>query len=393
MNKIPICLIGPNNYFKGGLTTYTMNLAHLFAQNPIFNPALIFLNKFVPKKLFPGRNRNIKDHQLQIPVDVKYFSGLDWYIIPSLVQSLKFVSYLPNKQTFIVQWWTSSVLHIYLLFISLLKILRPQSKIVLEIHEIFDPLEQRIFFLHLYVKFVLPLLLKKVDFILFHSPQEALDFSYRFHVDLSKIYFVKHIFPIPDKPMIFKGKKYHTGVKILFFGLIRDYKGVPLLVEAFNNALHEIEQPLREKSTLQIVGEIWDQKELLFSKIKKSDFKLQISLQAEYVPDTEIEHIFSDADLLVLPYIRGTQSGVLNLGMSYELPIITTNVGGFADLLSKYEPKLIIEPNNELALRNALKLMISNIDRGLLPTPLENYSYTQNVNKKYMDTIIKINLG
>lgn len=392
MPKIPICFIGPSNYFKSGLTTYTMNLLDIFSKSQAFIPSALFLNKFVPKRLFPGKNRNIEDYPLLIPKNISYYNGLNWPLFPSLIHSLKFASSLPKNNVYLIQWWSSSALHLYLAFITLIKIICPESKIILEIHEVFDPLEQKIGFLGLYVNFFLPILLRRVDFLLFHSREEAREFSKRFYIPLSKIHLVKHIFPLQQAPAEKQIIPESNDIIILFFGLIRDYKGVPLLISAFNSLLSQQNLELKQKIKLEIVGEIWDQKKLIISLIQNSPFTKNISLVAKYIPDSEIEKYFGRANLLVLPYLRGTQSGVLNLGMTYSIPIIATNVGGFSTSLSNYEPKILIEPNSENALILALNTMIKRI---LSPTDTLKFNFQNSavkVNEQYVKKIAKLAL-
>ena len=236
LKKLPLCIIGPSNYFKGGLSTYSLNLLEICRQSHKFHIFAIFLNKFIPKRFFPGKNRNPNDYPLEISYDIPYFNGLDWFLIPSLMRGFKFLSSFKNSQptTFLIQWWTSSVLHIYLSFIYILKLIYPNTKIILEIHEVFDPLEQQIKILGWYVRFLFPLLLNKVDFLLFHSQQEVLDFSSRFSIPLSKIHITKHILPLSHSQSINTNQKSSDKITILYFGLIREYKGIPLLIKAFS---------------------------------------------------------------------------------------------------------------------------------------------------------------
>ncbi len=390
MPKVPICLLGPSNYFKGGLTDYTQHLLKIFSYSSSFSPSAIFLNKFIPKRLFPGKNRSIKDFPLKIPASVRYYNGLDWYLLPSMVESFQFLSSLPKNQVFILQWWSSSVLHLYLLFVHLVKIFYPRSTIIIEIHEVFDPLEQRIKLLHGYVKYFLPLLLNKADYVFFHSPEEAVEFSTRFKLTLSSIHFVKHIFPVTAIDTNPKQANDPTGITILFFGLIRDYKGIPLLLNSFNLLLDSLDPAIASKVVLQIVGEIWDDKRTIYSLIQHSPHRESIFLQNRYIPDAEIPKYFSAASLLVLPYLRGTQSGVLNLGMNYSLPIVASRVGGFAEALADYEPKFLVEPNDVKALEATLRLVITKLASS--PSDLKRSSTTLglDVNALYVNKVLNL---
>ena len=112
---------------------------------------------------------------------------------------------------------------------------------------------------------------------------------------------------------------------------------------------------------------------------------------AKYVPDSSIPEIFSQAQLLVLPYLRGTQSGVIHLGMNYHLPIITTDVGGFAETLSTYDNKIIIPPSDIQALVQAMHKMITSLLSFPTPSHLPtSLSYPSQVNQQFVRTMIKI---
>ena len=393
MVRITLCIIGHSNFFKSGLSTYTLNLLDLFSRSHSFHTSALFLNKFIPKQLFPGKNRNPADYHLTVPSTVPFFNGLDWFLFPSLIKSFKFLSSLKTTyhHSFLFQWWTSSVLHIYLFLSYFIKWFYPQSKIILEVHEIFDPLEQRIKPLGWYVRFLFPLLLGKSDFLLFHSRQEILDFSTRFSINPSKIYIVNHILPpqqqLSPSPSILTSNSF----TILSFGLIREYKGIPLLIESFNTLMTQFDSHLQNTIHLHIVGEIWDEKDRILSLIKASPFRKNIRLLAKYVPDSSIPEIFSQAQLLVLPYLRGTQSGVAHLGMNYNLPIITTDVGGFAETLSTYDNKVIIPPQDGQALVQAMYNMITSLlstsYRSQNPSSITN---TSQVNQRFVTTLRKL---
>lgn len=137
----------------------------------------------------------------------------------------------------------------------------------------------------------------------------------------------------------------------LYFGLIRPYKGLEDLVRAFD-MLSPVEV---ERYWLTVVGETWEGWDLPGRLIAQSRYRHRITFINRYVSDAEADQAFRGADLVVLPYHRASQSGVLHIAMNYGLPIIVTNVGSMKADVSHYEGALLIEPQDQAALAGALR--------------------------------------
>ncbi|NHW23474.1 MAG: glycosyltransferase, partial [Archaeoglobales archaeon] len=127
---------------------------------------------------------------------------------------------------------------------------------------------------------------------------------------------------------------------ILFFGLIRPYKGLRYLIDAFEALPEEI----AENSRLLIVGEAWEDRESLRLAMS-SGRREKITIVNRYVPDSEVSLYFSASDVLVLPYTRASQSGVAHIGMHFGIPIIATEVGGLKESLSEYSGSIFVDAN------------------------------------------------
>lgn len=125
---------------------------------------------------------------------------------------------------------------------------------------------------------------------------------------------------------------------ILFFGFIRKYKGLDLLLQAMNDA--------RIKSSnikLIIAGEFYDDKmeyENLISKVKE-----QVHLFTDFIPNDDVKYYFSAADLIVQPYRSATQSGITQVAFHFEKPMIVTNVGGLHEVVPNGKTGFVAEPN------------------------------------------------
>ena len=127
---------------------------------------------------------------------------------------------------------------------------------------------------------------------------------------------------------------------ILFFGFIRKYKGLDLLLDAM--ALLRDRMPALK---LLIAGEFYDNKKQYEEQIAELGLKESLILRTEFIPDSEIKNYFCAADLVVQPYRNATQSGVTPLAYHFEVPMIVTNVGGLAAMVPHNKAGLVAEPN------------------------------------------------
>ena len=109
-----------------------------------------------------------------------------------------------------------------------------------------------------------------------------------------------------------------TKKTILFFGIIRDYKGLDLLIEAFNL--------LDGSYQLIIAGEVYGDDGSYDKLINKNTNCQRIYFFNQYIPDEEVHLYFSAADCIVLPYKSGTQSGVAAIAEQFDLPVLTLSL-------------------------------------------------------------------
>jgi glycosyltransferase involved in cell wall biosynthesis len=126
---------------------------------------------------------------------------------------------------------------------------------------------------------------------------------------------------------------------LLFFGLIRDYKGLDLLIDAM--------QFLDESYQLVIAGECYGDFGKYQNRIDQSPAKERITVFNRYISDAEMPVFFSATDLLVLPYRSATQSGVIPVACHFETPIVVTDVGGLRETVEKSGIGYVCRPNPE----------------------------------------------
>ncbi|MDD4992270.1 MAG: glycosyltransferase [Paludibacter sp.] len=151
---------------------------------------------------------------------------------------------------------------------------------------------------------------------------------------------------------------------ILFFGFIRQYKGLDLLLEAFaDKRLREF--PVR----LIVAGEFYENPQPYLESIIKLKLEGLVELRTGFIPDNEVRNYFSVADIVAQPYRSATQSGVSQIAYHFEKPMLVTNVGGLAEIVPdgkvgyvvEVSPKQIADALVDFFANNRAEMMIENI--------------------------------
>lgn len=127
---------------------------------------------------------------------------------------------------------------------------------------------------------------------------------------------------------------------ILFFGFIRKYKGLDILLYAMHD-----ERIKQAGIRLLVAGEFYEEEKSYEEQIAKTGIAGQLYLRTGFIPDSEVKYYLCAADAVVQPYRQATQSGVTPLAYHFEKPMIVTNVGGLPDLVPDGRAGLVAEPN------------------------------------------------
>lgn len=153
---------------------------------------------------------------------------------------------------------------------------------------------------------------------------------------------------------------------ILFFGFIRDYKGLDVLLEAMSM--------LKSKPDIKLIiaGEYYSNKEKYNKIINALELQNQLYLFTDFIPTSEVKYYFSACDAVILPYRDATQSGIVQIAMNFHKPVIATNVGGLAEVISDNSTGFIVKKESPQDLASAI----------------ENF-YRQNKEEQFISNIIK----
>ncbi|RYY50567.1 MAG: glycosyltransferase [Chitinophagaceae bacterium] len=168
----------------------------------------------------------------------------------------------------------------------------------------------------------------------------------------------------------------------LFFGFIRKYKGLDMLLEAM--AL--VKERLPDLKLL-VAGEFYDDRTVYDQQIEQLQLADQLILKTSFIPDAEIKYYLCAADLVVQPYRNATQSGVTPLAYHFEIPMLVTNVGGLPSMVPHNVAGLVAEPTAVSIAENMISYFEKGSDHFLPGLREEKKKYSWN---SMTDTILRL---
>jgi glycosyltransferase involved in cell wall biosynthesis len=136
---------------------------------------------------------------------------------------------------------------------------------------------------------------------------------------------------------------------VLFFGLVRAYKGLGTLLQAMTNL---------PRARLLIAGEFYQPRAGYERQIAELGVRDRIHVEDRYIPNEDVPKYFASADVVVLPYLSATQSGVSKLAYHFDKPVVITNVGGLAEEVEEGKTGYVVPPNDPVALAAAIKKVL-----------------------------------
>lgn len=214
----------------------------------------------------------------------------------------------------------------------------------------------------------MPILVKKTyrlaNAVIAHNRTSANEVKNKLGVEESRIHIVPHGSYvdfveklIPRKQALeLIGLPPSTNQVILFFGQIKEVKGLDLLIEAF--ALLNKEYP---NAQLVIAGRVWKDNYLKYQNlIIERGIEEQVNSHIRYIADDEVGTFYSAADVVVLPYRRIYQSGVLLMAMSYGVPVIASDLDAMKEVIDDGENGFLFRAGNHVDLATVLRRVLEN---------------------------------
>jgi len=331
MNKKVIIIGSAWPLRAGGLATFNERLAKQFIQEG-FDTSIYTFSLQYPSFLFPGSTQLSKEPaptHLKIKACINSINPLNWFKVGNELKNLK-------PDFIVVRFWMpffGPCLGTILRIVN-----RNKFTQIICIADNVIPHEKRLgdtvltkYFLSSIHRFVT--MSEKVN-------KDLKNFTQKPSINL--------VHPIYDNfgDIVSKEEsRKHLGLPvhekiILFFGFIRKYKGLDLLLEAMND--YRIKEA---NIKLLIAGEFYDNKEEYESIISKNNLTNSLYLKTQFIDNSEVKYYLGAADFVIQPYKHATQSGVTPLAYHFEKPMMVTNVGGLAGLVPHLKVGVVTEPN------------------------------------------------
>ncbi len=349
-----VVIIGSGSLFASGISHYTYLLS--CALNDEYDVGALLMRRLVPRRLYPGRDRvgAAVANAVAYPPDVPVYDGVDWYWGPSLTNALR---YLDRQRPTVVifQWWTGAVLHTYLRLARYAA--RHGARLILEWHERQDVGEAAMPGARRYVEALMPRLLSLVDAHVVHSRFDMQAISSAYPLGDATVRVIPHgpynHVVIPEVPRA--DAQVGFPFRLLYFGVVRPFKGVEDLVAAFS--MLDCDQASQFR--LSVVGETWEGWTVPDQAIARSPHADLIERVDRYVSDEELAGYVAWADAIVLPYHRSSMSGPLHVALAAGLPVVVTAVGGLVEAVRDYAGTVLVPPKDPAALRDALLKLLA----------------------------------
>ncbi|MFI5221614.1 MAG: glycosyltransferase [Bacteroidia bacterium] len=329
-----ILIVGPAFPLRGGLATYNERLAREFKTLGHECNILSFSLQY-PSVLFPGKTQYSND---AAPANLKIFplinsiNPFNWFTVGKRIAKEKY-------DVVIFRYWMSFMAPAFGTIAREIK--KNNHTKILAITDNISSHEKRFFDLSLTKYF-----LNSCDGFLTMSKAVLSQLN---QVQQGKpAMYVPH--PMYDMfgetiPKTVAKKKLGLNADtnyILFFGFIRKYKGLHLLLDAFSD-----ERLRKLNLKLIIAGEFYENPKPYLEQIKNSGLEEFVILSNDFIPNAEVASHFCAADLVVQTYLNATQSGVTQIAYYYDKPMVVTNVGGLAELIQHNKNGFAVNPDKK----------------------------------------------
>ena len=334
-----VSLVGPAYPYRGGIAHFTSMLAREFSGE--HQVQIVNFSRLYPSVLFPGKTQ-FDDSDSPLRVDSERL--IDCINPVSFVRAANaIVRFEPDLV--VVQWWQPFFGPAFHVICALAKP-RIKAKIVFLCHNVL-PHESSVL-----DRVLIKIGLAKADAFLVQSTEDGnnlheLKARPRMDINPHPIYdfFNENKTNRDDARRILKLE----GRVMLFFGYIRAYKGVRVLLEAFAECAEELD------ATLLVVGEFYEKREPYDQLVEQLGIGPRVRIVDQYVPNEDVETYFKASDLVVLPYKSATQSGIVQTAFSFEKPVVVTAVGGLPDVVTDGVTGYVVPPGDPESLADSMR--------------------------------------
>ena len=330
-----VIIIGPAHPLRGGgITTFNERMARQF-QNEGHHTSIYSFSLQYPGFLFPGKSQFTNEPapaDLDIHTKINSVNPLNWLQVGNEIKNLK-------PDIVIVRYWIPLMGPCLGTILRIIK--KNKHTRIICIADNIIPHEKRFGDKPFTRYFIKPVdafitMSEKVlsDLRLFTTEKKALLVTHPLYDNFGEKIFkeaARKELKIKDEELI-----------ILFFGFIRKYKGLDILLDAMQ--IIKNVKVNNKHIKLLIAGEFYDDRKLYEEQIERLGIKNNLILHTDFIPDKEVRNYFCAADVVIQPYRNATQSGVIPVAYHYEVPMIVTNVGGLPKMVPHNKVGLVAKP-------------------------------------------------
>lgn len=333
--KRKIVLIGPVYPYKGGIAHYTSLLYRALSKK--YDVEMISYKMQYPKLLFKKEQKDFSNDMFRVENTQFLLHTANPFNIMRVGSKIR----RSGADMVIIQWWHPYFAPCYWI---LEKVIGRKVKKVFICHNVFPherfPMD----------RFLTKLVLKNGDSFIVHSKSDGedlltikpnADFRQNPHPTYNA-FKIKNLTKRQARELLHKPEDEKL---LLFFGFVREYKGLKHLLYA----MPEIRRQIAHVKLL-VVGSFGDDKDAYVEIIEREKIADCVEMIDGYTPDHEVEKYFAACDLVVLPYESATQSGIVQIAYGFEKPVVVTNVGGLPDVVEDGKTGYVVEPKNPKAL-------------------------------------------
>lgn len=344
-----LCIIGPTYPYRGGIAHYTTLLTRHLREEEGNEVLLISFSRQYPKWLFPGKSD--KDPSKRpLTTEAEYL--LDPINPVTWRRTLKQVKQF-QPDVVIIPWWHPYFAPAWGVLSRAIKRFNCKPKLVFICHNVLPHEQSRI------GKFVLPKItkwtLQKGNKFVVHATSDKeilLKILPDVEIDVTPLPTIMDATDTSDVELPVKLPD--DRPILLFCGIVRPYKGLDVLLDAFAMAIEE--RPLH----LVVAGEFWKNSRPQYEQqITQLDITEHVTIVDDYLTDELFTAFIDRADVVVLPYKSATQSGVIQAAFGRNTPVITTDVGGLAEVVENGRNGFVVPPNNPNKLSEAIKRFLN----------------------------------
>ncbi len=333
-----IAVVGPAYPFRGGIAHYTTLLTSRLAAE--HDARLYSFKQQYPAWLFPGRSQIDPSEKPLAEIESRRWL-IPWWPWSWRRVTEDWKSWQPDRV--VVQWWVPFMAP---LTAWLVKGAHQQGiRTILICHNVLPHERSQV------DRFLARLALRRADRLIVHSAVQQAVAQALLPGHLTTA--VPHPTYADFRTNTWTREAARTQLKLagrvlLFFGLVRPYKGLLDLIEALPLVLNEMDV------TLLVVGEIWGDAAIYRERVTALGLTDRVRLIDRYVSNDEAGMYFAAADLVVLPYREATGSGVLQLAFGMDVPVVATRTGGMDEVVEDGVTGFLVDPGDVKGVSHAI---------------------------------------